>query len=125
MSNSTSFSFKYVESGGLSARYQLISFDPDTNTLRYSTDATGVITSERTVSDSELKNLKDTITKEGFFNTQTTYSPKENGTYMVSNLSITMDDKVHTTTWADTSPEVPEGLRKIAEEIKKLIADKK
>ena len=80
MSNSTSFSFKYVESGGLSARYQLISYDPETNTLRYSTDATGV---------------------------------------------ITMDDNVHTTTWADTSPEIPEELRKIAEEIKKLIADKK
>ena len=125
MSNSTSFSFKYVESGGLTARYQLISYDPETNTLRYSTDATGAITSERAVSDSELKNLKDTITKEGFFNTQTTYSPKENGTYMASNLSITIDDKVHTTTWADTSLEVPEGLRKIAEEIKKLIADKK
>ena len=36
-----------------------------------------------------------------------------------------MDDKVHTTTWADTAAEVPEGMKKIADEIKKLIADKK
>jgi hypothetical protein len=35
-----------------------------------------------------------------------------------------MGDKVHTTTWADTAPELPEALKKIADEIKKLIADK-
>src|ERR671911_412912 len=83
------------------------------------------ITSEKPISDSDLKDLKDVITREGFFSTQTTYSPKENETYVASNLSITMDDKVHTTTWADTSEGVPEGLKKIRDEIKKLIADKK
>jgi hypothetical protein len=36
-----------------------------------------------------------------------------------------MDDKVHTTTWADTASEVPTGLKKIADEIKKLITGKK
>jgi hypothetical protein len=30
---------------------------------------------------------------------------------------------VHTTTWADTAAEVPEGMKKITDEIKKLIAD--
>ena len=38
---------------------------------------------------------------------------------------VTMDNKVHTTTSADTAAEVPEGMKKIADEIKKLIADKK
>jgi hypothetical protein len=42
-----------------------------------------------------------------------------------SNLSVTIDDKVHTTTWDDTAAEVPEGMKKIVDEIKKLIADKK
>jgi hypothetical protein len=36
-----------------------------------------------------------------------------------------MDDNVHTTTWADTASEVPTGLKKIADEIKKLISGKK
>ena len=125
MSDTSNFSFKYIESGGLTARYLLISLDSNTNTLHYSTDASGAITSEKPISDSDLKDLKDVITREGFFNTRTTYSPKENETYVASNLSITMDDKVHTTTWADTSEGVPEGLKKIRDEIKKLIADKK
>ena len=125
MSDTPNFSFKYIESGGLTARYLLISLDSNTNTLHYSTDASGAITSEKPISDSDLKDLKDVITREGFFSTQTTYSPKENETYVASNLSITMDDKVHTTTWADTSEGVPEGLKKIRDEIKKLIADKK
>src|ERR687898_2605208 len=124
MSDTSNFSFKYIESGGLTARYLLISLDSNTNTLHYSTDASGAITSEKPVSDSDLKDLKDAITREEFFQTQTTYSPKENETYIASNLSVTMGDKVHTTTWADTAPELPEGLKKIADEIKKLIADK-
>src|ERR687892_1085962 len=125
MADTSIFSFKYIESGGLTARYLLISLDTNTNTLHYSTDASGAITSEKPVSDSDLKDLKDAITREEFFQTQTTYSPKENETYVASNLSITMDDKVHTTTWADTASEVPTGLKKIADEIKKLITGKK
>jgi hypothetical protein len=121
----SSLSFKYIESGGLTARYLLISFNPHTKTLTYSTDATGAMTSEQPLNDSDLKDLRDAIVKEGFFSTQTTYSPKENETYVASNLSITMDDKVHTTTWADTASEVPTGLKKIADEIKKLISGKK
>jgi hypothetical protein len=125
MSDNSNFSFKYVESGGLTSSYLLISLDSNTNTLHYSTDASGAISSEKLVSNSDLNDLKDAITREGFFGTQTTYSPKENETYIASNLSITMGDKVHTTTWADTAAEMPEGLKKIADEIKKLIADKK
>ena len=125
MSNNTNFSFKYIESGGLTARYLLISLDSNTNTLHYSTDASGAIASEKPVTESDLKDLKDTIFKEEFFGTQTTYSPKENETYIASNLSVTMGDKVHTTTWADTAAEVPEGLKRIASEIKKLTTDKK
>jgi hypothetical protein len=125
MSDNSNFSFKYIESGGLTARYLLISFDSNTNTLHYSTDASGAIASEKPASDSDLKDLKESVTREGFFDSQTTYSPNENETYIASNLSVTTGDKVHTTTWADTSAEVPEGLKKIADEIKKLIVDKK
>jgi hypothetical protein len=90
MSDTINFSFKYIESGGLTARYLLVSFNSDINTLHYSTDATGAITSEKLLNDSDLKDLKDIIIREGFFSTQTTYSPKENETYVASNLSVTI-----------------------------------
>ena len=47
------FSFKYTESGGLTARYLLISFDSNTNTLSSSTDISGSNLSQKTVPDSE------------------------------------------------------------------------
>jgi|SRR5215208_2192624 hypothetical protein len=125
MSDNNNFSFKYIESGGLTARYLLVSYNSNTNTLRHSTDASGAIASEKPVSDSDLKDLRDAITRERFFDTQTTYSPKENETYVAFNLSVTMGDKVHTTTWADTATDVPEGLKNITSEIKKLTTDKK
>jgi hypothetical protein len=125
MSDNTNFSFKYIESGGLTARYLLVSFDSNTPTLHYSTDVSGAIASEKPLTDSDLRDLKDAIIREKFFETQTTYSPKENETYVASNLSVTVGDKVHTTTWTDTAADVPEGLKNIANEIKKLTSDKK
>jgi len=126
-SSVSNFSFKYIESGGLTARYLLISFDSKTNNVNYSTDATGAVVSQRPISsESDLKGLKDVITREGFFRTQSSYSPtKDNEPYIASNLTITMDDKVHTVTWADTSIGVPDGLVKVTDEIKKLTGEKK
>jgi hypothetical protein len=57
------FSFKYTESGGLTARYLLISFDSKTNTLTSSTDISGSSLSHKSVSDSDKQELKDEITK--------------------------------------------------------------
>ena len=51
MSDNSIFSFKYIESGGLSARYLLIMFDSNMNTLHYSTDVSSAIASEKPVSD--------------------------------------------------------------------------
>jgi hypothetical protein len=55
MSDTSYLSFKYIESGGLTARYLLISFNPHTKTLTYSTDSTGAMTSEQPLNDSDLK----------------------------------------------------------------------
>jgi hypothetical protein len=57
MSDNSNFSFKYIESGGLTARYLLVSFDSNTNALRYSTDASGAIASDKPVTDSNLKEV--------------------------------------------------------------------
>jgi hypothetical protein len=47
------FSFKYTESGGLIARYLLISYDSKTNILASSTDITGSNISEKPINDTE------------------------------------------------------------------------
>jgi hypothetical protein len=62
---------------------------------------------------------------QGWIITQDATILRDNDNDSGATFGPTMDDKVHTTTWADTAAEVPEGMKKIADEIKKLIADKK
>lgn len=45
--SNTDFNFKYTESGGLTARYLLISYDSKTNILASSTDISGSNTSQK------------------------------------------------------------------------------
>jgi hypothetical protein len=65
--NDDDFTFKFTESGGLTARYFLLSFDSKTNTLTSSTDISGSNLSHKPVPDSERQELKEEITKNDFF----------------------------------------------------------
>ena len=65
-SSNDDFSFKYTESGGLTSRYLLISFDSKTNTLTSSTDISGSNLSRKPISDSDKQELKETIAKTWF-----------------------------------------------------------
>ncbi|MDQ3984580.1 MAG: hypothetical protein M3222_05455, partial [Thermoproteota archaeon] len=67
------FSFKYTESGGLTARYLLISYDSKTNILASSTDISGSNTSQKPLSDADKADLKNTITESEFFKTKIDY----------------------------------------------------
>src|SRR5215217_8495816 len=71
------FSFKYTESVGLTARYLLISFDSNTNTLSSSTDISGSNLSQKTVPDSDKQELKDTIMQNNFFECKADYPPEK------------------------------------------------
>ena len=71
------FSFKYTESGGLTARYLLISFDSNTNTLTSSTDISGTNLSQKTVPDSDKQELKDAIMQNNFFECKADYPPEK------------------------------------------------
>ena len=46
------FSFKYTESGGITSRYLLISFDSKTKILTSSTDVSGANLSHKPITDS-------------------------------------------------------------------------
>ena len=121
------FSFKYTESGGLTARYLLISFDSNTNTLSSSTDISGSNLSQKTVPDSDKQELKDTIMQNNFFECKADYPPeKEDDPSLVAySLAITIGDKTHTTAWTNTSRERPESIANIVGSIRRITAKEK
>jgi hypothetical protein len=121
------FSFKYTESGGLTARYLMISFDSKTNTLTSSTDISGSNLLHKPVSDSDKQELKDEITKNNFFKSKADYPPeKENPSLIAYSLAVTIGgDKTHTTTWTNDSKEIPDGIVKIVDAIRRITAKEK
>jgi hypothetical protein len=124
----SSFSFKYVESGGLANNYLVISFDSQSNNLKLSTDMSGTDLTQKPIEDSEKTDLMDTITKNNFFNTKATYvTEKENedNTAISFSLTVTIDADIHTAVWTNNSQEVPAELVEITNEIKKIAHEKK
>ena len=124
----SSFSFKYVESGGLANNYLVISFDSDSNNLKVSADISGANLTQKSLEDSEKNDLIGTITKNNFFNTESTYVTEkedEDNTAISSSLTVTIDNDIHTTVWTNKSKDVPQGLIEITNEIKNIAHGKK
>jgi hypothetical protein len=124
----SSFSFKYVESGGLANNYLVISFDSESNNLKVSTDMSGADLTQKSIEDSEKTDLIETITKNNFFNTKANYlTEKENedNNAISSSLTVTIDKDIHTAVWTNNSQEVPAQLIEITNEIKKIAHGKK
>src|SRR5215208_1986310 len=94
----SSFSFKYVESGGLANNYLVISFDSESNNLKLSTDMSG---------------------------TDLTQKENEDNTAISFSLTVTIDVDIHTAVWTNNSQEVPAELVEITNEIKKIAHEKK
>ncbi len=117
------FSFKFTESGGLTARYLMISFDSKTNTLSSSTDISGSNMSKKPLSDPDRQEIKGIVTKNEFFNKNPDYPPqKEDPSLIAYSLAVTMDDRTHTTTWTNESKEMPAGIAEIVDEIRRIAA---
>ena len=122
------FSFKYTESGGLTARYLLISFDSKTNVLTTSSDISGSNISQRPLSETDKIDFKNTITETEFFKNKTDYPPEkeDDPTLVAYSLAITMgSDKTHTTAWTNTSKGMPDNIKKVVDEIKKVVDKEK
>jgi hypothetical protein len=105
--NDDDFTFKFTESGGLTARYFLLSFDSKTNTLTSSTDISGSNLSHKPVPDSERQELKEEITKNDFFNYKVDYPPEK---------------EAHTTAWTKNSKGIPDGITTIVDAIRRIAA---
>ena len=122
------FSFKYVESGGLANNYQVISFDSESNNLKVSTDISGTNLTQKPIEDTEKNTLIDTISKNNFFNTESTYvteNEDEDNTALSSSLTVTLGNDIHTSVWTNKSKDVPQGLIEITNEITKVAHGKK
>ena len=127
-SKNTPFSFKYVESGGLANNYLVISFDSETDNLKVSTDISGTNLNQKPIEDSEKDTLIDTIRKNNFFNTESTYATEkedEDNTALSSSLTVTLGNDIHTSLWTTKSKNVPNGLAEIINEITNIAHGKK
>jgi hypothetical protein len=85
----TELSHKFTESGGLSSRYLLISYNSKTKTITSSTDISGSNLKHKQLSESNERGLRDAIRTNEFFNTKTDYPPeKEEESLIAYTLAI-------------------------------------
>jgi hypothetical protein len=124
------FSFKYTESGGLSNKYLLISCDSVSKEIKSSTDITGSNVVQKTLTDSDERQLKDCFEENRFFELNADY-PSEISTEMDDSnlfsftLVATIGNKVHTVIWTNKSGNVPEELKRIKNKVKEIVSNKK
>lgn len=122
----TEFSLKFTESGGLSNRYLLISYNSKTKTITSSADISGSNVKHKELSESNERGLIEVISTNEFFSTRTDYPPeKEDESLIAYTLAITRGDTVHTTAWTNESKGIPECVKEIVSEIKKIVSEEK
>ncbi|MGC2573098.1 MAG: hypothetical protein WA364_16425 [Candidatus Nitrosopolaris sp.] len=124
--SNTEFSFKYTESGGVTNRYLLISYNSKTNIITSSTDVSGSSITEKKPTESDEQELKQVARETEFFKTRTDYPPeKEDETLVAYTLTITVGANAHTTGWTDVSKDLPDSIIKIVDKIKRIISKEK
>jgi hypothetical protein len=122
----TEFSFKYTESGGITNRYLLISYNSKTNIITSSTDVSGSNITEKKPTVSDEQELKEVVRGNEFFKTRTDYPPeKEDETLVAYTLTITVGDNAHTTGCTDVSKDMPDSIIKIVNGIKRIVSKEK
>jgi hypothetical protein len=120
------FSFKYTESGGITRRYLLISYDSKTNIIMSSTDVSGSNIAQKKPTESDEQELKESVRENEFFKTRTDYPPeKEDESLVAYTLTITVGSNAHTTSWTDVSKDVPDSIIRTVNEIKRIVSKEK
>ena len=138
----TNLQFSYTKLGALSGGFQRISYNSETKALGLSNISasstiaeTGRISSQQAsqsqsnkqLTETDERNLLDAIAKNGFFEANGVYPPSSTANqedYILHVLSISMDDRMHTVLWTDSSSNVPAGISYIAQTIKNMASDK-
>ena len=139
----TNLQFSYTKLGVLNGAYQRISYNSETRTLGLSnTSASSTISetgkilssqqasqsqSNKQLSETDERNLVDTIIKNGFFEANSVYPPSTNANqkdYLLHVLAISANGKMHTVLWTDSSSNVPTGISSIAQTIENLASNR-
>jgi len=128
--NESLFSFKYTESGGLSSKYLLVSYDSTTKEIKASTDMTGSNLVQKTLADSDEETLRECFKGDKFFEFNADYPTGKNtenddGNLLSFTLIVTIGNKVHTVIWTNKSTEIPDELTQIKAKIKEIVSNKK
>lgn len=128
--NESLFSFKYTESGGLSNKYLLISYDSATKEIKASTDMTGSNLVQKTLTDSDEETLRGCFKGDRFFGFDADYpagqdTEKDDSSVLSFTLIVTIGNKVHTVMWTNKSKEIPDELIQIKSKIKEIVSSKK
>jgi hypothetical protein len=128
--NNSLFSFKYTESGGLSNKYILISYDSATKEIKTSTDITGSNLAQKTLTDSDERQLKECFEENRFFELNADYPSEkdaelDNSNVLSFTLIATIGNKVHTVIWTNKSKEALEELTQIKNKVKEIVSNKK
>lgn len=128
--NDSLFSFKYTESGGLSNKYLLISYDSATKEIKASTDMTGSNMAQKTLTDSDEETLRESFKGDRFFGFDADYpagkdTEKDDSSVLSFTLIVTIGSKVHTVMWTNKSKEIPDELTQIKDKIKEIVSSKK
>ena len=140
---STNLQFSYTKLGVLNGAYQRISYNSETRTLGLSnTSASSTISetgkilssqqasqsqSNKQLSETDERNLVDTIIKNGFFEANSVYPPSTNANqkdYLLHVLAISANGKMHTVLWTDSSSNVPAGISSLAQTIENTASNK-
>jgi hypothetical protein len=110
----------------------LISYDSKTRLLKSSTDLSGTNVSEKAINDADDSELSNSVrsNRDDFFKSIPDYSTKneskgENQNTVLYSLTVTVNDDVHTTKWANASKDLSDSIIKIVDGIKKLSIEKK
>lgn len=124
------FSFKYTESGGLSNKYLLVSYDSATKEIKTSTDMTGSNLVQKTLADEDEEALKNSFKGDRFFEFNADYpagkdTENEDSNVLSFTLIATLGSKVHTVIWTNKSTDIPDELTQIKAKIKEIVSSKK
>jgi hypothetical protein len=84
--NDSLFSFKYTESGGLSNKYILISYDSAIKGIKTSTDITGSNLAQKTLTDSDERQLRECFEENRFFELNADYPSEKDAELDDSNV---------------------------------------
>lgn len=133
----TNLEVSYTELGVLSGSFQRITYNSETKTLglnnisasssiadsgKISSQQASQSQSNKQLSETDERNLRDIITTSGFFEANSVYPPSTQD-YTLHILGIVMDGKMHTVLWTDTSTDVLVGLTSVAQAIENIASE--